>query len=305
MNEASKGPGGKPPGSKAARHSGSGGQSAVVETPATPPPRPSALQRAPAPVVGPIVEIGAYGRLARQIIWSAVRYPRGYWRAVKDEMYDVLRMTWFPLVLSVVTFGLMTALLGLNFTQMLGSNNRYAEYFFTFNIREFTVWINSLVVAGIIGAAICSDLGARKVREELDALRVLGSDPVHELVLARVVTATIMTPLLALVSELIALVTSVAGSIWYGAVPAGAVYATIFSNFSSIDLTAMLVKSLLIGFVIGLVCSYKGLNSSGGAMGVGRAVNHAVVIAFVLVFLIDLVFNMILLGWFPEVEVMR
>ncbi len=79
----------------------------------------------------------------------------------------------------------------------------------------------------------------------------------------------------------------------------------MYSNLSAIDFWAMLLKSTITGFVIGIVCSFKGLNSTGGAMGVGRAVNHAVVIAFVLVFLIDLVFNMILLGWFPEAQVMR
>lgn len=278
---------------------------AVLDPPESRPPRKQALRTVPTPVASVVVEMGGYGRLATKVAWTAVRRPIGYWRAVKDEMYNVLRVTWFPLVLSVFTFGLMTAVLGLNFTKMIGSNNRYAEYFFVFNLREFTPWINSMVVAGIIGAAMCADLGARTVREELDALRVLGTDPVRELVLPRVVTATIMTPLLSLVSLLIAIITSLMGSIWYGAVPAGEVYATVYSNLTPMDFWALLLKSAIIGFVIGVVCSFKGLNSSGGAMGVGRAVNHAVVIAFVLVFLIDLVFNMILLGWFPEVQVMR
>jgi phospholipid/cholesterol/gamma-HCH transport system permease protein len=162
-----------------------------------------------------------------------------------------------------------------------------------------------MVVAGIVGAAICSDLGARKVREELDALEVLGMDPVRELVLPRVLAATIMTPLLMLVSVIIGIVTGVLGVMSFGGVPAGDYFSALFANVTTVELAVALLKSSIIGFVIGIVCSYKGINSSGGAMGVGRAVNQAVVIAFTLVFLVDLALNMISLGLFPQMQTVR
>jgi phospholipid/cholesterol/gamma-HCH transport system permease protein len=224
---------------------------------------------------------------------------------VRDEMYGVLRVSWFPMTLAVFTFGLMVGILGLNFTDLLGAANRYGQYFFIINVREFTPWINSMVVAGIVGAAVCSDLGARKVREELDALDVLGVDPVRELVLPRIVSVTLLTPLMMIVSLLIGVVCALVSSVSYGGVPAGEYFATVYANLTVVEIAVALVKSTIIGFVIGIVCSYMGLEASGGAAGVGRAVNRAVVIAFALVFVVDLIINLIALGLFPEMQTVR
>ena len=259
----------------------------------------------PSAIFSPIELVGGLTQLAVRVLFSAVRRPYGYWRTVRDEMYGVLRVSWFPMTLAVFTFGLMIGILGLNFTTLLGAGNRYGQYFFIVNIREFTPWINSMVVAGIVGAAICSDLGSRKVREELDALEVLGTDPVRELVLPRIVSVTILTPLLMIVSLLIGVICAVVSSVTYGDVPAGEYFATVYANLTVVEIMFALVKSTIIGFVIGIVCSYMGLNASGGAAGVGRAVNRAVVIAFALVFVIDLIINLIALGLFPEMQTVR
>lgn len=259
----------------------------------------------PAALFGPIALTGGLTELAGKVTWSAVSRPVGYWRAVRDEMYAVLRVAWFPMILAVFTFGLMVGILGMNFLTQLGAANRYGQYFFIVNVREFTPWINSMVVAGIVGAALCADLGARKVREELDALEVLGTDPVRELVLPRVISVTILTPLLMMVSVLIGVICGLVGSVTYGGVPAGDYYSTVFANLTTIELVVAVFKSTAIGFVIGIVCSYKGMNASGGASGVGRAVNQAVVISFALVFVIDLIINLITLGLFPEMQTVR
>jgi phospholipid/cholesterol/gamma-HCH transport system permease protein len=259
----------------------------------------------PAGVYGPLELAGGFTELAGKVLWSAIRRPWGYWTAARDEMYGVLRVAWFPMALAVFTFGLMIGILGLNFTTLLGADNRYGQYFFTINVREFTPWINSMVVAGIVGAAVCSDLGARKVREELDALDVLGVDPVRELVLPRIVSVTILTPLLMIVSVLIGVICALVSSVTYGGVPAGEYFATVYANLTVAEIAVSLLKSTVIGFVIGIVCSYMGLNASGGAAGVGRAVNRAVVISFALVFVVDLVINLIALGLYPEMQTVR
>jgi phospholipid/cholesterol/gamma-HCH transport system permease protein len=257
------------------------------------------------PIASTVADIGVLTQLAGQVLWSAVRRPIGYWSAVRDEMHSVLRTSWFPMSLAVVAFSLMIGFLGLNVTSLLGANNRYGQYFFIQNIREFTPWVNSMVVAGIVGAAICSDLGARKVREELDALRVLGIDPVRELVLPRVISTTFLTPLLLLLSLGVGLFCGLFSSITYGGVPAGDYWDTVFKNLTTTEMVVAVLKSLTIGFMTGTVGAYKGLDSRPGATGVGRAVNQAVVLSFALVFIIDLAFNMITLGLFPELQTVR
>jgi phospholipid/cholesterol/gamma-HCH transport system permease protein len=266
---------------------------------------PAVIAAIPPPILSPIAEAGAMAQLGCAVLWTAVRRPTGYWRSVLDEVYSVLKLCWFPLVLSVSSFGMMVAILGLNFTTLLGANNRYGQYFFIVNIREFSPWINSMVVAGIVGAALAADLGARKVREELDALEILGVDPVRELVLPRVLAATVMTCLLGVVSIMIGILTGLIGSVLIGKVPAGEYLATLFANLTTVELWTSLAKSALFGLIIGIVCSYKGISCSGGSMGVGRAVNQAVVISFVLIFVVDFFFVSIMLGLAPELQTVR
>lgn len=259
----------------------------------------------PALIFGPLELLGGMTHLAVTVVSSAVLRPVGYWRAVRDEMFYVLKASWFPIVAAIGTFGLMVGIHCINFTKLAGAANRCGQYFFIVNMRDFSPWINSLVVAGVIGAAICSDLGARKIREELDALQVLGTDPVRELVLPRIVSITLLTPMFLIISVMIVMVDAMISSVTMGDVPIGEYVTLVYSNLTVPEIFGAILKATITGFVIGVVCAYKGLNATGGAIGVGRAVNQAVVISFVIVFVISGAFNMILLGLFPGLQVLR
>ncbi len=148
------------------------------------------------------------------------------------------------------------------------------------SVREFAPWINAMVVAGVIGTAITADLGARRIREEIDAMEVLGIDPVRSLVLPRVIALFIITGAL----DLVALSFGIAGG-WIASVPllgatSGGFFANFFANATVTDLWGSVLKTAIFGLIIAIVCCYKGLNAKGGPAGVGRAVNQAVVIAF-------------------------
>jgi phospholipid/cholesterol/gamma-HCH transport system permease protein len=271
------------------------------------------LREKPAVVVGlvpglvrdPIAEAGDMVRLLGKVVWSAVSRPTGYWGAVRDEIYSVLRLCWFPLILSAFSFCLLFAILALTFLILIGGSNRYGQYFLIFNLRAFSPWINAMVVAGVVGAAMTADLGARKIREELDAFMVLGIDPIRELVLPRIITAIVMTCLLNLVSVVVGIVAGLVGVVYFGQVAPAIYFATLFSNITTVEIGFALVKSALFGVAIGVICSHKGITSRGGAMGVGRAVNQAVVISFAVVFVIDLLFTTTMLGWAPSLNTAR
>ena len=87
--------------------------------------------------------------------------------------------------------------------------------------------------------------------------------------------------------------------------PLGPFWATFFTNASITDLWGSLVKCTLFGAIIAIVCCYKGMNASGGAEGVGRAVNEAVVIAFLGVFAFNYAFTQTLLATHPELNQIR
>ena len=106
--------------------------------------------------------------------------------------------------------------------------------------------------------------------------------------------------------DIYALLFGISGGIFaeiaYGQ-PLGGFFATLFNNASVTDLWGSILKCTMFGAIIAIVCSYKGMNASGGAEGVGRAVNEAVVIAFLGVFAFNYVFTQTLLATHPEISV--
>ena len=136
-------------------------------------------------------------------------------------------------------------------------------------MREFAPFVTAIIVAGVAGTAITADLGARKIREELDALQVLGVDPIKNLVVPRFLALMLITGLLDVYAILFGIAGGVLAEVMYGQ-PLGGFIATLFNNASVTDLWASLLKCTAFGAIVAVVCCYKGMNASGGAGG-GRA----------------------------------
>jgi phospholipid/cholesterol/gamma-HCH transport system permease protein len=253
-----------------------------------------------------LVPAGEMGALLGVVVWSAVRHPVGYWGDVRDQMYSMLKLCWIPMAISTVTFGFgAPGLQGGNIYNLFGIPERLGSFFIMASVREFAPWINAMVVAGVVGAAMTADLGARKIREEIDAMEVLGIDPIRDLIVPRVIAVTVMTGLL----DLVALTFGCIGG-YIAAVPilgasSGAFLSSFFANATVTDLWGSVVKTTIFGLVIAVVCCYKGLTVKGGPIGVGRAVNQAVVISFAAIFIINSLFTAILLGLNPDMQVYK
>ncbi|HWU20572.1 MAG TPA: ABC transporter permease, partial [Nocardioides sp.] len=253
-----------------------------------------------------LVPAGEMGVLLGTVVWSAVRHPVGYWSEVRDQMYSMLKLCWIPMAISTVAFGFgAPGLQGGNIYNLFGIPERLGSFFIMASVREFAPWINAMVVAGVVGAAMTADLGARKIREEIDAMQVLGIDPIRDLIVPRVIAVTLMTGLL----DLVALSFGVVGG-YIAAVPilgasSGSFFASFFANATVTDLWGSVVKTTIFGLIIAVVCCYKGLTVKGGPMGVGRAVNQAVVISFAAIFIVNTLFTNILLGLNPDMQVYK
>jgi phospholipid/cholesterol/gamma-HCH transport system permease protein len=87
--------------------------------------------------------------------------------------------------------------------------------------------------------------------------------------------------------------------------PLGGFFATLFTNASVVDLWGSLLKCTMFGAIVAVVCCYKGMNASGGAEGVGRAVNEAVVVTLLAVFAFNYVFTQTLLATNPDISVIK
>lgn len=265
----------------------------------------TAADRATAPVRGLFEEIGELMILTGKTIVSTIRPPYPYGGEFVSQFLFALRLCWFPLLVSTVAFGYAApGLQAANFLVLFGALDRLGGFFVLASIREFAPFVTAIVLAGVAGTAITADLGARKIREELDALQVLGVDPVKNLVVPRFLALMLVTGLF----DIYALLFGIFGGIMTTLVnhaPLGPFWATFFTNASVTDLWGSVLKCTLFGAIIAVVCCYKGMTASGGAAGVGRAVNQAVVIAFLGVFAFNYVFTQTLLATHPEINVIR
>ncbi|GFG74307.1 MlaE family ABC transporter permease [Mycobacterium botniense] len=150
-----------------------------------------------------------------------------------------------------------------------------------------------LVVAGAGATAICADLGARTIREEIDAMEVLGIDPIQRLVVPRVVASTCVGTLLNGAVITIGLVGGFLFGVYIQHVSAGAYVATLTLVTGLPEVIISVVKSAMFGLIAGLVGCYRGLTTKGGAKGVGTAVNETLVLCVLALFAVNVVLTTI------------
>jgi phospholipid/cholesterol/gamma-HCH transport system permease protein len=147
--------------------------------------------------------------------------------------------------------------------------------------------VTVLVVAGAGSTSICADLGARTIREEIAALEVLGIDPIHRLVLPRVVASILVA---VLVNGLVIAVGLGGGylfSVYLQNVSSGAYLSSLTALTGLPEVIIAFFKAATFGLIAGLVGCYRGLIVSGGSKGLGTAVNETVVLCFIALFAVN------------------
>jgi len=250
-------------------------------------------------------EIGDLMLLTGRTIFSALSPPYPYGGEFVSQFLFAMRLCWLPLLLSTVAISYgAPGLEADNFLTIFGATDRLGGYFVVFAVREIGPLITAIVLAGVAGTAITADLGARKIREELDALQVLGVDPIKNLVVPRFLALMLVTGLFNLYAILFGLFGGILASIAYGQ-PLGPFWNTLFANATSTDLWGSVLKTTIFGAIIAIVCCYKGMSASGGAEGVGRAVNQAVVVSFLGIGAFNTVFTQTLLATHPNILVIK
>jgi phospholipid/cholesterol/gamma-HCH transport system permease protein len=261
--------------------------------------------RALLPARNTFEHVGNMMILTGKTVVAAVRPPHTYGTEFTGQFLFALQLCWFPMAVSMiaVSFG-APGLQAANFLSLFGALDRLGGFFILASVREFAPLVSAIIVAGVAGTAITADLGARKIREELDALQVLGVDPIKNLVVPRFLALMLITGLLDVYAILFGISGGVISEVLYGQ-PLSGFFATLFNNASVTDLWGSLVKCTGFGAIVAIVCSYKGMNASGGPEGVGRAVNEAVVLALMAVAAFNYVFTQTLLATHPEISVIK
>jgi phospholipid/cholesterol/gamma-HCH transport system permease protein len=259
----------------------------------------------PGPLRRTLAEIGQMGQLLFNVLGSIARRPVGFWGDTVDEMYSMLRYAWMPSVVAIGGFVLVMSNYAYDLVTFVGAQSRVSTYLVMAIAREIAPFCTGMAVAGVLGTALTADLGARRVREELDALEVLGVNVVRSIVLPRVISITFLALGLVIVGLLIGLGAGLVAASVLNNTSVGTFMANFLAIMTTAELVGVVAKTLLTGLFIGIVCAQKGLATKGGPEGVGRAVNQAVVICFIAVFIINFCVNAVTLGLSTEMMVNR
>jgi phospholipid/cholesterol/gamma-HCH transport system permease protein len=163
-------------------------------------------------------------------------------------------------------------------------------------VRELGPVLTGLMVAGRVSSAMAAEIGTMRVTEQIDAMVTLRTDPYRYLIAPRLFASIIALPLLVCVANVIGIFGGYLLSVYkLGFNPAG--YLEMTANIlENDDIVMSLVKSAVFGFFIALMGCYAGVRTAGGAAGVGRATTDAVVWAFVLILLSNLVLTVAAFG---------
>jgi phospholipid/cholesterol/gamma-HCH transport system permease protein len=236
--------------------------------------------------------IGACALLGRQVV-AACFNDRQRWEVMVGQLYSIGYLSLPIVIVTGISMGLVMAvqahatLVKFNAEVMSGPMVMYSL------VTQIGPSMTALLVAGRAGSNIAAEIGTMKVTEQIDALRVMGTDPVSYLVMPRVVALTILMPVL---GALAGCVGTIAGgfllvNLW--GVDGGAYWYQTQRFVGTWDVVTGILKCPPLGFLMGLIACRQGLLTRGGASGVGEACTRAVVQGCMMVLVMNFVLTLL------------
>lgn len=224
---------------------------------------------------------------------------RKWWSEYIDQVWFMAKVTTLPALLIAVPIGATVSLQVGQLVKQLGAQAATGSIVVLGIVREASPFAAAILIAGAGCSAISSDMGARNIRDELDALFVLGINTVHTLVTPRLWAAA--TTAMMLVSVII--VAGVSGGFVFNVllqgVSAGAYVSGATSLLQPADFLIALLKAGVFGMIAGVVACHKGMTCAKGPVGVGLAVKQAVVTTFLYLFLVNYVITTLYFAFVP------
>ena len=226
----------------------------------------------------------------------------GRFRLLLPQLFSIGTKS-MPVVMLVGAFvGMVFGVEAFDQFKAIGQEARLGGIIAISVLKQIGPVLAAVMIAGRVGGAISAELGTMRVTEQIDALRVMGTDPLAYLVVPRVLACLIMVPVLTVFSDLLGILGGWFVIVRGYGVGNGEYWAFSASFVGPWDIFTGLGKGLFFGLIIGLISCYKGFNCGAGASGVGRAATDAFVTSFIAIiisnfFLATLFKNLYQLIW--------
>ena len=230
---------------------------------------------------------------------DAVAHRRFSYAEFFEQAWFLVSVSLLPTLLIALPFGLVLVLEVGSLANQIGAPSFVGAVDAVGTVREAAPVIVAIVLAGAGGSAVCADLGARTIRDEIAAMQVMGLDEVERLVAPRMFAMVIVSVLL---NGIVAMAGIISGYLADVTVLHGAAggFLNSFTTFAQPqDIIESELKAVVFGVLAAIVASYKGLNVKKGPAGVGEAVNQSVVVTGVALFVVNLILTEIFLILVP------
>ena len=243
---------------------------------------------------------------------KAIRFifARPFYREDVLQQMDTIGVQSLGIVILTGFFtGMVLALQSAVQMQRFGATTYVGSLVSASMIRELGPVLAGLMVAGRVGSGIAAQIGSMRVTEQIDALNVMGTDPIKKLVTPRLIAALVMLPTLTVINDLAGIVGGNVIARFYVQLPSALYWATVWDQISTggfvlriipNDFVQGLFKPFLFGGIIALTGSHFGLRTTGGTEGVGVATTRTVVTASILILVVDYFVTQTLIAILPQ-----
>lgn len=227
-------------------------------------------------VLQSLAGIGRFGVFAAEVARRIPSRPFFLTETVRQLAITSIRCL-LPVIAVVMPLGMVVSLQGLEIFRLFGAERLLSSLVNIAVLRELSPVLATTLVAAQGGASCAAELGAMRIKEELDATTVMAIDGVRYHVVPRVVALTLACPLLYVVGSAAGLSGGYLTAVVLRGEQGGIFLENLWTLTGTVDLWAGVLKTTSFGVAVGLIAAFHGYHVTGGAAGVGRAVNDTVV----------------------------
>lgn len=226
--------------------------------------------------------IGSYFLLILSVLWVTIRKPPS-WSLIRDQMYEI-GVRSLPVV-AITGFSTGMVLAAQAYFQLSDKGLASATGLMVTKamLVELGPVLTAFMVTGRVGASICAELGSMKVTEQIDALRSMAVNPLRYLVAPRFIAGIAMLPLLTIFSCIMGILGGYAIAVWYYGLSSSSFLEPLPDHVTTFDVMSGIIKGFVFGIIIITISCYRGMATTGGAAGVGRATTNSVVICYAVI----------------------
>lgn len=216
-------------------------------------------------------------------------------RRILIETFYRIGVLSLPVVMITGAFiGMVLAVQAYDQFRMMRMENRLGAVITITLVKELGPVLAATMLAGRVGSAIAAELGTMRVTEQIDALRALGANPVHYLVVPRFLACFLLIPALTAIADAIGMLGGAGFSTYVLGIDSFYYWHHARQFVMAYDVLSGLFKSMFFGAAIALIACHRGFNCGAGAEGVGRAATESFVAAFVVILVLDFFLGMFL-----------